>query len=70
MNRRQSIRQGILFAIGMALGKMDTLKAEGGELLVPLDQWKQVVFKLQGKTVTIGVHEIFNALVAGAEVTE
>lgn len=64
MTRRQSIRQATLFAIGMALGKMDALKAEGGQLTVDLNQWGSVVFKHKGKTVTVPVAEIFAALAA------
>lgn len=62
MTRRQSIRQAILLAIGMALGKYDSLQAAGGMLTVDLNQWGTVVFKLQGKTVVVGVQEIFDAL--------
>ena len=32
MTRRQSLRNATLLAVGMALGKMDMLKAQGGEL--------------------------------------
>lgn len=65
MTRRQTLRQATLFAIGMALGKMDSLKAEGGQLTVDLNQWGSVVFKHKGRTVTVPVAEIFDALQNG-----
>jgi hypothetical protein len=49
-------------AVGMALGKMDTLKASNGELTVPLDQWHHITFKLKGKTIVVPVQEVFDAL--------
>ena len=65
MNRRQSLRQAMLFAIGMALGKMDALKAEGGQLTVDLNQWGTVVFKHGSKVCRISTAEIFRALAEG-----
>jgi hypothetical protein len=52
----------MLLSTGMALGKMDILKAEGGELTVPLDQWQRVVFLHHGKRIAVSVSEIFKAL--------
>lgn len=62
MNRRTSIRNAVLFAVGMALGKLDTLKAQEGMLTVPLDNWKTVVFQYKGKRVEVPVSEVFNAV--------
>lgn len=66
--RRQVIRKAVLMAIGMALGKMDAVKATagpGGTLTVPLDQWGQVVFTLKGKRIVVPVEEVFDALAEG-----
>lgn len=52
----------MLMATAMALGKMNLLKAEGGELTVPLDAWHHVVFIRKGKRITITVDDIFEAL--------
>lgn len=65
MTRRQSIRQAALLGFGLALGKLDLLKASGGQLTVDLSQWGTVVFKLQGKVVTVKVQEVFDALAGG-----
>lgn len=68
MTRRDSIRSGILFAIALALGKMDVLKAApGGQLTCPLDQWDHVTFTYRGKSITITVAEIFGALSNGVK---
>ncbi len=65
MNRRSAVRQATLLMFGMALGKMDVLKAAAGQLTVDLDQWGSVVFKHRGKTISVPVSEIFEALAAG-----
>ena len=57
----------MLFAVAMALGKMDLLKAQDGHLTVPLDQWRTVSFTLKGKTIRVPVTEVFAAL---AEMSE
>jgi hypothetical protein len=62
MNRRTATKQAVLFAIGCALGKMDTLKAEGGQLTCDLNQWSHVVFTFKGKTIRVPVAEVFAAL--------
>lgn len=62
MTRRKAIQNGVLMAFGMALGKMDTLKASSGQLTVPLDQWGSLVFTYRGKTVTVSVAEVFRAM--------
>lgn len=62
MTRRQTIRSAVLLAVGMALGKLDTLKAEGGMLTVDLGQWSKVVFTLKGKRVEVPVAEVFASL--------
>lgn len=70
MTRRQSIRHGMLFAIAMALGKMDTLKASGGQLICNLDQWDHVIFTYKNKRVSISVDEIFASLNNGGKSTD
>lgn len=62
MTRRCAIRHGVLLAFGMALGKMDALKASGGLLTVDLDQWGTIVFKHKGKTINVAVAEVFKAM--------
>ena len=62
MTRRQTIRQGILLAVGMACGKLDALSASEGQLTVDLGQWRHVVFTLKGKTIRVPVAEVFAAL--------
>ena len=65
MNRRSSIRLAMLTGVGMALGKLDALKAEGGLLTVDLGQWDRVVFSLHGKAISVPVAEVFKALAEG-----
>ena len=65
MNRRHAIRQASLLAFGMALGKMDVLKASGGQLTVDLGDWEHIVFKLAGKRISVPVAEVFKALQEG-----
>ena len=57
-------RRAILLIFGMTLGKLDAVSADspGGQLTVDLDQWAAVVFKHQGKVVTVSVAEVFAAL--------
>lgn len=67
-NRRTVLRQATLMAIGMAMGKLDVVKAsneKGGTLTVPLDQWGQIVFTLKGKKIVVPVEEVFDALANG-----
>jgi len=61
-SRRQFAGRAALFAMGMALGKLDTLKAEGGQLTCDLNQWREVVFKYRGETLRWTTKEIFEAL--------
>ena len=61
-SRRKALRTLILLTFGMALGKMDVLKAKGGELTVDLSQWQDVVFSLNGKRIAVTVQDVFNAL--------
>jgi hypothetical protein len=65
MNRRSAIRNASLLAFGMALGKLDALKANGGQLTVDLGQWEHVVFTLHKKTISVPVAEVFRALQEG-----
>lgn len=66
MTRRHAIRTGTLFAMALALGKMDVLKAApGGQLTCPLDQWDHVTFTYRGRTITVSVSEIFDSLHEG-----
>ena len=63
-------RRAVLFAFGAALGKLDILTAQPakqmgrgpGQLTVDLGQWGGIVFKFEGKTITVGMREVFNAL--------
>jgi hypothetical protein len=65
-------RRAVLFAFGAALGKLDILTAQPakqmgrgpGQLTVDLGQWGGIIFRHKGKTVTVGMEEVFNALVA------
>ena len=61
-SRRKALRTLILLSFGMALGKLDVLKAKGGELTVDLSQWQDVVFTLGGKRIAVTVQEVFDAL--------
>lgn len=65
MTRRAAIRQAVLLGMGMALGKMDSLKAQGGTLTVDLDQWAQIVFTHRGKRCVVPVAEVFKCLQEG-----
>lgn len=65
MNRRHAIRTASLLAFGMALGKLDVLKAQSGQLTVDLGQWDHIVFKLHGKVISVPVVEVFQALAEG-----
>ncbi len=70
MKRRMVIKRAVLFAFGAALGKLDILTAQPvkqmgrgpGQLTVDLGQWGGIVFKYQGKSVTVGMSEVFSAL--------
>jgi hypothetical protein len=65
-------RRAVLFAFGAALGKLDILTAQPskqmgrgpGQLTVDLGLWGGIVFKHKGKTVIVGMDEIFAALEA------
>lgn len=61
-SRRKALRTLILLTFGMALGKLDVLKAKGGELSVDLSQWERVIFKLGGHQIAVTVQEVFDAL--------
>lgn len=61
-DRRRFLKRGMFLGVAMALGKMDLLKAEGGTLTVPLDQWGQVIFVRKGKKISVPVDEIFASL--------
>ncbi len=63
---KSTTRRAFLFAIGMALGKLDVLKASNGLLTVDLSQWQAVVFKLGKQTVSVPVADIFAAIREGA----
>jgi len=62
MRRRTAIKQATLLAFGMALGKLDSLKAQGGVLTVDLGQWRHVAFSLHGKKIEIRTEDIFKSL--------
>ena len=63
-------RRAVLFAFGAALGKLDILTAQPakqfgrgpGQLTIDLSQWGGIIFKFGGKTITVGMAEVFNAL--------
>jgi hypothetical protein len=55
----------MLTGVGMALGKLDALKATGGQLTVDLGQWEHVVFTLGKRTIRVPVAEVFQALQEG-----
>ncbi len=70
-SRRTILRRAVLFTFGAVLGKFDILKAQGnkpplgrgpGQLTVDLAQWGGIIFKHKGRTVTIGMDEVFAAL--------
>lgn len=63
--RRGAIRRAVLMAMGMALFKMDLLKAQGGELTCDLGQWDHITFKFRGRTVRVPVAEVFAAIAGG-----
>lgn len=62
VTRRTAIRRAMLLASGMILGQMNLASAQGAQLTVDLGQWSQVVFKFRGKTTTVPVADIFEAL--------
>jgi len=77
MTRRQAVKRATMLAFGMALGKLDALKAEQipnrprqdtegtngrGQLTCDLNQWATIVFKHKGKTITVPVSEVFASL--------
>ena len=72
MRRRDAIRTATLLAFGMVMGKFDSLKAgeiskkpsniSGAALTVDLNQWREVVFRHNGKTIAVSVSEIFKSL--------
>jgi hypothetical protein len=53
--------------MGMALGKLDALKAQGGQLTCDLNQWRAIVFKYRGKTVVVPMSQVFEALAGGGQ---
>ena len=61
-SRRKALRTLILLTFGMALGKMDVLKAKGGELTVDLGQWERIIFNLHGHQIAVTVQDVFNVL--------
>ncbi len=74
-SRRTILRRAVLFTFGAVLGKFDILKAQGnrssfgrgpGQLTVDLAQWGGIVFKHGGRSVTVSMAEVFNALSQGS----
>lgn len=70
-------RRAVLFTFGAVMGKFNILSAaqraktpttgpSHAQLTIDLDQWGSMVFKHRGKSVTIPVSEVFDALVAGS----
>lgn len=66
LSRRSAIRDAVLLAFGMAIGKFDTLRAENGLLTCDLNQFATIVFTYRGKTVRVPISQVFEAL-ASAE---
>jgi hypothetical protein len=66
MKRRDALKRATMLMFGMALGRMDVLKASTPErcgcLTVNLDQWGEIVFTLHGKRISVPVAEVFAAL--------
>jgi hypothetical protein len=62
LTRRTAIRRAMLLASGVIMGQMTAAKAEAALLTVDLGLWAAVQFKFHGKTTTIPVAEIFEAL--------
>lgn len=62
MKRRAALKRATMLMFGLALGKMDALKASSGQLTVNLDQWGEIVFTHGGKRIAIPVAEVFAAL--------
>ena len=64
MTRREAVRQAAALAFGSLLARPEGVKAfpRRASLTVDLDQWVGVTFKLKGRTVTVPVEEIFDAL--------
>lgn len=69
--RRKVLRTAVLFAFGAVLGKFDILKAAPskpplgrgpGQLTVDLSQWGGIIFTHKGKSVTVSMKEVFDAL--------
>ena len=68
-------RRAVLFTFAAVLGKYDILSAQTpkrtkgpyqplgpGQLTVDLAQWGGIVFKHKGKSVTVSMQEVFDAL--------
>jgi hypothetical protein len=64
--RRQALRRATLLMFGMALGKLDVIKASTPErcgcLTINLDQWGEIVFTLHGRRISVPVADVFAAL--------
>jgi hypothetical protein len=66
MTRRQALRNAMLCAVGMTLGKFDAvIEAKSGLLTVNFSEWRTVVFTLGKRQVVVPVAEIFKALEEG-----
>lgn len=64
LTRRTAIRRAMLLASGVLMGQLTSAKAEGAQLSIDLGMWAGVTFKYRGKTTTIPVADIFEALKA------
>lgn len=62
LTRRTAIRRAMLLASGIIMGQMTSAKAEAAQLTVDLGMWAGVTFKYRGKSVTVPVADIFEAL--------
>ncbi len=70
MTRRASIRFAMFTAIGMVIGKYNSVEAKEGTGLLTcnLDLFRTIRFTHKGKTINIPVEEIFAAISAGTGV--
>lgn len=70
MTRRQSVRFAMFAAIGMVIGKYNSVEAKEstGLLTCNLDLFRTVRFTHAGKAINIPVSEIFAAIASGTGV--
>ncbi len=62
MTRRDSIRSVVFTAVGILIGRFESVQAAPGTLVIDLDQWQTITFKHRGKTLAVSMSEAFEAL--------